>query len=182
MRQGLSELLDERNPLRDVDEGPDVSASREVLEAYRLIATDAGWLRRVTSVVRGGLSAEAAVQRVTGEFRDRMRRIPDPYLRERLADLEDLAEPPAVGAGGRQAGADRCRGSILLARRLGPAELLEWHARGVGGIVIEEGSPAGHAAILARALGIPALSGARGVVDAAGTATSRCWTPTRANC
>ena len=69
----------------------DASASREVLEAYRLVAADAGWLRRVGEVILGGLSAEAAVQRVAGELRDRMRRITDPYLRERLADLEDLA-------------------------------------------------------------------------------------------
>jgi len=71
--------------------GADASASREVLEAYRLIAADAGWLRRVAEVINGGLSAEAAVQRVAGELHDRMRRIADPYLRERLADLEDLA-------------------------------------------------------------------------------------------
>ncbi len=170
MRQGLRELLDERNPLRDVDEGPDASASREVLEAYKLIATDAGWLRRVTSVIRSGLSAEAAVQRVVGEFRDRMRRIPDPYLRERLSDLEDLGGRLLSALAGDHATSPIEPGSILLARRLGPAELLGWHARGVGGIVIEEGSPAGHAAILARALGIAALSGARGVVDAAGEA------------
>ena len=59
------------------------------------------------------------------------------------------------------------RGAILLARRLGPAQLLDWHARGIGGVVIEEGSTAGHAAILARALGLPALGGARGALDAA---------------
>ena len=66
-------------------------ASREVLEAYRLVAADAGWLRRVGEVIRGGMTAEAAVQRVAGELHDRMRRISDPYLRERLADMEDLA-------------------------------------------------------------------------------------------
>ncbi|MBV9655593.1 MAG: GAF domain-containing protein [Acetobacteraceae bacterium] len=167
MQRGLRELLDEHNPLREAEEGPDLSASREVLEAYRLIATDAGWLRRVTAVIHSGLSAEAAVQRVVGEFRDRMRRIPDPYLRERLADLEDLGGHLLSALAGDPAKADVEPGSILLARRLGPAELLGWHARGVGGVVIEEGSPAGHAAILARALGMPALSGARGAVDAA---------------
>ena len=71
--------------------GADGSASRDVLQAYRLIAADAGWLKRVAEVIHSGLSAEAAVQRVAGELHDRMRRITDPYLRERLADLEDLA-------------------------------------------------------------------------------------------
>ena len=71
--------------------GKVVPEAREVLEAYRLVAADAGWLRRVSEAIHGGLSAEAAVHRVAGELRDRMRRIVDPYLRERLADLEDMA-------------------------------------------------------------------------------------------
>ncbi len=143
------------------------SASREILEAYRLVAADAGWLRRVNEAIRGGLSAEAAVARVAGELRDRMRRISDPYLRERLADLEDMAARLLSSLDGAQTIAAVAPGAILLARRLGPAELLDWHARGIGGVVIEEGSASGHAAILARALGIPALGGARGVVESA---------------
>ncbi|MBC7637959.1 MAG: GAF domain-containing protein, partial [Acetobacteraceae bacterium] len=61
-------------------------ASREILDSYRLVASDGGWLKRVADAIRGGLSAEAAVHRVAGDLRDRMRRITDPYLRERLAD------------------------------------------------------------------------------------------------
>ena len=146
---------------------PEGEAPREILEAYRLVAADQGWVRRIGEAIRGGLSAEAAVDRVAGELHDRTRRIADPYLRERLADLEDLAgrllaaldegaplPPPAPGA-------------ILVARRLGPAELLDWHGRGIAGVVIEEASAAGHAAILARALGLPALGGVRGVLDTA---------------
>ncbi|HET9020211.1 MAG TPA: phosphoenolpyruvate-utilizing N-terminal domain-containing protein, partial [Acetobacteraceae bacterium] len=82
MQRGLDELISSRLPDGD---GP-----REVLAAYRLVASDAGWLRRVEDAIRGGLSAEAAVHRVGGELRDRMRRIVDPYLRERLADVEDM--------------------------------------------------------------------------------------------
>ena len=145
----------------------DAHASREILEAYRLVAADAGWLRRVNEAISGGLSAEAAVARVAGELRDRMRRINDPYLRERLADLEDMAARLLSSLDGARTIAAVGPGAILLARRLGPAELLDWHARGIGGVVIEEGSPGGHAAILARALGIPALGGARGVVESA---------------
>ncbi|MBV8915756.1 MAG: phosphoenolpyruvate--protein phosphotransferase, partial [Acetobacteraceae bacterium] len=87
-------------------------------------------------------------------------------LRERLADLEDLAERMLAALDGGGESVAIPQGAILLARRLGPAQLLEWHARGIGGVVIEEGSTAGHAAILARALGIPALGGAFGVLDA----------------
>ena len=115
----------------------------------------------------GGLAAEAAVHRVMDELRDRMRRIADPYLRERLADLEDLAGRLLSALDGGSDVPAIPQGAILLARRLGPAQLLQWHARGIGGVVIEEGSGAGHAAILARALGMPALGGVRGVLDAA---------------
>ncbi len=159
MQRRLDELIAARMP--------DGDAPREVLEAYRLIAADAGWLRRVGAVIRGGLSAEAAVQRVAGELRDRMRRIADPYLRERLSDLEDLAGRLLSELDGNSVASPVVSGAILLARRLGPAELLDWHARGIAGVMIEEGSPGGHAAIMARALGLPMLGGARGAVDAA---------------
>ena len=166
MQQGLDELI-AGAPDGVVSSSAAGSASREVLDAYRLIAADAGWLKRVAEVIRGGLAAEAAVQRVASELHDRIRRLSDPYLRERLADIEDLA--------GRLLGAlvgDMPRpavppGAILLARRLGPAELLDWHAAGIGGIAVEEAGPAGHAAILARALGLPSVGGLRGMLQAA---------------
>jgi len=190
MQRGLDELIAARMP----SGGAAVAASREVLAAYRLVAADAGWLRRVGEVISTGVTAEAAVARIAGEVRDRMRRITDPYLRERLADLDDLADrlltaltgPPAAGPGGGQAGGPVGHnpggsgpgvggvpaepvppGTILFARRLGPADLLDWHARGVAGVVIEEASTGGHAAIVARAIGLAALGGARGVVEAA---------------
>ncbi|MBS0642522.1 MAG: putative PEP-binding protein [Acetobacteraceae bacterium] len=143
----------------------DVTASREVLDAYRLVAADAGWLRRVSEVIRGGVTAEAAVQRVATELHDRMRRIGDAYLRERLADIEDLANRLLTTLIGDGPTGPVPEDAILAARRIGPAELLDWHARGIAGVAIEEASPAGHAAILARALAIPAIGGLRGMLD-----------------
>ena len=159
MQRGLDELL--------AGVPSDAAASRDVLEAYRLVAADQGWLRRVGDVIKGGLTAEAAVSRVASELHDRMRRISDPYLRERLADLEDLANRLMTTLMGDQPVAPIPPGAILLARRLGPAELLDWQARGIAGIAVEEASPSGHAAILARALGIPAVGGTRGMLDTA---------------
>jgi phosphotransferase system enzyme I (PtsP) len=166
MQRGIDRLISDHMPTTQGKKAADAHASREILDAYRLVAGDAGWLKRVTEVIRSGLSAEAAVSRIAGELRDRMRRIADPYLRERLADLEDMAGRllASLDGGGPQVAVP---GAILLARRLGPAELLDWHSRGIAGVVIEEGSPSGHAAILARALGIAAIGGARGVVESA---------------
>jgi phosphotransferase system enzyme I (PtsP) len=159
MQRGIDDLL--------AGVPSDAAASRDVLEAYRLVAADHGWLRRVADVIKSGVTAEAAVSRVATELHDRMRRISDPYLRERLADLEDLANRLMTVLTGHSPREAIARDSILLARRLGPAELLDWHAAGIAGIAIEEASPSGHAAILARALGIPAVGGTRGMLDTA---------------
>jgi phosphotransferase system, enzyme I, PtsP len=165
MQHGVDELI--AGVPDGLANGADGSASRDVLQAYRLIAADAGWLKRVAEVIHSGLSAEAAVQRVAGELHDRTRRITDPYLRERLADLEDLAGRLLGALDGDQPRPTVPPGAILLARRLGPAELLDWHAAGIAGVAVEEASPAGHAAILARALGLPAVGGTRGMLDSA---------------
>ena len=164
MQRGLDALIAGVSPS---GRSADASASREVLDAYRLVAADAGWLRRVGDVIRGGLTAEAAVQRVAGEMHDRMRRIGDAYLRERLADMEDLANRLLTTLSGDEPRGVIPPGAILLARRLGPAELLDWHAAGIAGVAVEEASPSGHAAILARALDIPAVGATRGMLDTA---------------
>ena len=156
--KALDELIEASRPNDD--------GAREVLEATRLVSADEGWMRRVREGVEGGLSAEASVHRVSHEVRERMRRVQDPYLRERLADLEETADRLLAALDGGETPVAVPSGAILLARRLGPAQLLEWHARGIGGVVIEEGSNAGHAAILARALGLPALGGAAGMMEA----------------
>ncbi len=167
MQQGLDELI--RGAPDGFVSGADAAASREVLDAYRLIAADAGWMKRVSDVIAGGLSAEAAVQRVTGELHDRMRRITDPYLRERLSDLEDPRRAPALLLAGNEPRIPIVPpGAILLARRLGypPKSSTGTPAAGIGGLAVEEASPVGHAAILARALGLPAVGGVRGMLNA----------------
>jgi phosphotransferase system enzyme I (PtsP) len=166
MQRDLDELIDGGLP-NAAQGGEAAAASRDVLDAYRLVAADTGWLTRVADVISSGLSAEAAVQRVMGALRDKMRRVADPYLRERLADVEDLADRLLRALEGEAAMPEDAQGAILVARRLGPAELLDWHARGIAALAVEEASPSGHAAILARALGLPALGGVRGLVEAA---------------
>lgn len=164
MQQGLDALIAAGLP--DAAAKADAAASREILDAYKLVAADSGWLKRVADAVRGGLSAEAAVHRIAADLRDRMRRVTDPYLRERLADIEDMVGRLLAALDGGAA-PPVPPGAILLARRLGPAELLDWHARGIAGLAIEEATPSGHAAILARALGLPALAAPRGTLEAA---------------
>jgi len=146
---------------------PGGNAPRDVLDAYRMVAQSAGWLTRVKEAISDGLTAETAVDKVARDLRERMRKIADPYLRERLADIEDMIGRLMVALGGAAPKPERADGFLLLVRRLGPADLLDWHARGIIGVGIEEASSSGHAAILARALGLPALQVDRGAVEAA---------------
>lgn len=146
---------------------PGGKAPRDVLDAYRMVAQSSGWLAQVREGIQDGLTAETAVDKVARDLRERMRKIADPYLRERLADIEDMVGRLMVALGGMAPKPERADGLILLVRRLGPADLLDWHARGIAGVAIEEASTAGHAAILARALGLPALAVDRGAIEAA---------------
>ncbi|MGC2202941.1 MAG: phosphoenolpyruvate--protein phosphotransferase [Stellaceae bacterium] len=132
----------------------------EVIETYRMFAADRGWISRIADAVRSGLTAEAAVQKVADDTRSRMMQVSDPYLRERLYDLEDLANRLQQHLSGRPpsaAWADLPPEFILVARAMGPAELLDYARRRITGLVLEEGSPTAHVAIVARAFDIPVV-------------------------
>jgi phosphotransferase system enzyme I (PtsP) len=134
---------------------------REVLETFRMFAHDQGWLRRMREAVLSGLTAEAAVERVQSDNRARLMRQTDPYLRDRLHDLDDLANRLLHKLVGRDFVVDRAAlpdNAILVARSMGPAALLDYDRSRLRGLVLEEGGPTSHIAIVARALGIPAVS------------------------
>jgi phosphotransferase system enzyme I (PtsP) len=143
-----------------------VGASYEVLETYRLFAHDRGWNRSLEEAVRNGLTAEAAVERVRSEHRARLGQARDPYLRERLHDLEDLNDRLLRHLSGDGHKARILpEDAILVARNLGPADLLEYDRTRLKGLLLEEGSPASHAAIVARALDIPCVGRLAGLRD-----------------
>ncbi|HWI27650.1 MAG TPA: phosphoenolpyruvate--protein phosphotransferase [Stellaceae bacterium] len=140
---------------------------RDVLETYRMFAADRGWLQRMTDAVHGGLTAEAAVQKVQDETRARMSKVSDPYLRERLADLEDLTSRLQQHLAGRHFAVEATLPAefILIASNMGPAELLDYDRRRLKGLVLEEGSPTSHVAVVARALDIPVIGRVKDVLE-----------------
>ncbi len=153
MRQSIDEMLADSDVAADGEH-------RDVLEAYRMFAADRGWVRRITEAVQSGLTAEAAVQKVQDDNRARMAQATDPYLRDRLADLEDLGNRLQQHLAGKPitaAGADLPDEFILFAREMGPAELLDYDRKRLKGLVLEEGAPTSHVAIIARALDIPVV-------------------------
>src|ERR1700730_16448532 len=164
----LQSSLDELLEHGDVVEGGE---HRDVLEAYRMFAYDRGWVHKLEEAVMTGLTAEAAVERVQSDTRARMLRQTDPFLRERLHDLDDLANRLMRQWTGRDHAPSReslPENAILVARSMGPAALLDYDRKRLRGLVLEEGGPHSHVAIVARALGIAAVgevNNAIGLVD-----------------
>jgi len=144
------------------------SEHREILESYRMFAHDRGWVRRLGEAVDSGLTAEAAVERVQNDTRARMLRQSDPYIRDRLHDLDDLANRllrVLTGATSLFEHHDLPENAIIVARNMGPAELLEYDRSRLVGIVLEEGAATAHVAIIARSLGIVAVGHASNIVS-----------------
>ncbi len=164
LRSSLDQLLEHG----DVVDGGE---HRDVLEAYRMFAYDRGWVHKLEEAVMTGLTAEAAVERVQSDTRARMLRQTDPYLRERLHDLDDLANRLMRQLTGRDHAPAReslPENAIVVARSMGPAALLDYDRKRLRGLVLEEGGPHSHVTIVARALGIPAvgeIDNATGLAD-----------------
>jgi phosphotransferase system enzyme I (PtsP) len=164
LRSNLDEMLEHGDVVESGEH-------RDVLEAYRMFAHDRGWVHKLEEAVVTGLTAEAAVERVQSDTRARMLRQTDPYLRERLHDLDDLANRlmrQLTGHDHAPARESLPENAILVARSMGPAALLDYDRKRLRGLVLEEGGPQSHVAIVARALGIPAvgeIDNATGIAD-----------------
>jgi phosphotransferase system enzyme I (PtsP) len=181
----LTQLIAE-DPLREIDRLDDAFSSmklaldelltehegnagehREVLETYRMLAEDRGWANRIIEAIETGLTAEAAVQKVQNDMRARMRDIQDPYLRERLSDLDDLNNRllrHLLGIQELPEARELPENAVIVARNMGPAELLDYDRRRLKGVVLEEGTASSHVAIVARALDIPLLGHCTGLM------------------
>jgi phosphotransferase system enzyme I (PtsP) len=160
LRRRIDDMLD--------DQEVSTGEHRDVLEAYRMFAHDRGWREKIEEAIKSGLTAEAAVERVQMETRARMGSITDPYLRERLSDLEDLANRLMRHLAGKTetaAGDELPEEAILIARSMGPAELLDYDRTRLKAVVLEEGSQTSHVAIVARGLGIPLVGGCERVLE-----------------
>ena len=147
------------NMTREAEFGT-IGEHNEILDTYRMFAYDEGWSRRINEAIDSGLTAEAAIERVQQRTRARMREIDDPLLQERMHDLEDLSNRLLRIVSGRMGTAAQsglARDTVLIARNLGPAELLEYDRRRLKAVILEEGSLTSHMVIVARAMGVPVI-------------------------
>ena len=167
LRHALSGMHTALDDMLAADDLAATGEHRDVLETYRMFAEDSGWLGRIREAIESGLTTEAAVQKVQDDTRARMSHVTDPYLRERLLDFEDLANRllKHLGGDGAQPRQELPDDMVLVARSLGPAELLDYDRKRLRAVVMEEGTPTAHVAIIGRALGIPLLGQAKGVLS-----------------
>lgn len=154
--------------LSDDARGDPGGESLDILRAFRMIAADHGWIRRIREAVQSGLTAEAAVAKVQNDTRARMAQVTDPYIRDRLLDLDDLGYrllQHLTGSDGseiRQASLPE--DVVLIARSMGPVELLDYDRTRLRALVLDEGTAASHVAIVAKSLDIPVIGNVRGVI------------------
>jgi phosphotransferase system, enzyme I, PtsP len=165
LEEGLHALQASIDVLIDGD-GSGPGEHREILETFRMFAHDRGWSRRLREAIATGLTAEAAVERVQSDTRAKLLRQTDPYLRERLHDLDDLANRllhQLTGEAFTLATGSLPENAILVARSMGPAALLEYERSRLRGLILEEGGATSHVAVVARALGIPCVGEVEGI-------------------
>ena len=140
----------------------------DIFETYRMFTQDKGWIRKMMDYIHTGLSAEGAVQKVADDMAERMSVITDPYLKERIHDFQDLTDRLLQHLAGKDISAknkDLDGDTILIARSMGPAELLDYDKDKIKGIILEEGSPTMHVVIIAKSLNIPVISGLYGIAE-----------------
>lgn len=169
LEAAVEELKSSIDEMLEQGELASAGEHREVLEAYRMFAHDRGWLKRMNDAIKRGMTAQAAVERVQNDTRARMLRQPDSFWRDRLKDLDELSDRLLRILSGRPRSHAMAthlpHDTILVARAMGPADLLDYDRSRLRGLVIEDSGGSSHVAIVAKALGIAAVGDARGVVE-----------------
>ena len=158
LRTQLDEMIDHPELLHGGEH-------REVLETFRMFAYDRGWHKKIQDAVNTGLTADAAVQKIQQEHKVRMAEVRDTYLRERFYDLDDLANRliRIIQGVAEDAHETLTEASIIVARSIGPADLLDYDPMFIKGVLLEDGSQTAHVTIIARAMDIPILGRVSGI-------------------
>lgn len=149
-------------------------AEAEIFLAQRMIAEDPAVSRRIDEAIRQrNYSAESAIIHVFDEYENRLKRLETEYLRERASDIAEVKRRflDALGnvtPGLRCEGHGHCRRGhrrVVVARELTPMLTVDLDTESLMGLVTEHGGATSHAGILARSLGVPAVSGIADAVD-----------------
>ncbi|MGH3097981.1 MAG: phosphoenolpyruvate--protein phosphotransferase, partial [Streptosporangiales bacterium] len=131
-----------------------------ILDAQVLLLSDAAVLDAAVAAARDGAVAEQAWRQAVTQVADAYRDVPDSYQRARADDVDDVARRVLAHLAGMTVTPVLTGSGVLVAEMLGPADTASLDEQMVRAILTARGAPTGHAAILARARGIPAVVGA----------------------
>lgn len=129
-----------------------------IFEIYDMLLTDEELILRIEDGITQGMGAAGAVREATAYYAKRFSEMEDAYLRARAADLSGLGE--LIVSALREQSAEKTVlpiGAILVAPDLTPNQTVALDRKRIAGFVTFGGAPTSHTAILARAMGLPAL-------------------------
>lgn len=146
-----------------------------IFEAQALFARDPGVVGPAADLIESGVAADVAILRATDEQAAVLASVDDPYFRERAADVRDVGRRVAAILRGEVRPdlwhADGVA-AVIVALDLDPSAVATLRPELVAGIALGGGAPTGHAAIVARALGIPLVLGLGSATDDLGPSTT----------
>ena len=147
-------------------------AEAGIFAAQQMILRDETLSSGVVALIRGEtINAEAAISKVLDEYETRVSELDNEYIRERASDFGEVKRRlldvlsdvrPSLECAGEEH-CQRGKNRIVVAAEMTPALMVDLDVEHMMGLVAERGGPGSHGAILARALGIPAVSGLRGI-------------------
>ena len=136
----------------------------EILQTYQMLANDKGWYQKISSHIKMGLTAEAAVEKTYDDMREKLSLSSDIYLKERLNDLRDVSDRLRSFLSGEHLQNSKTpKDFILVAQSMGPADLMDYNPKQIRGLILEDGTSTMHVAIVAKALNIPVVAKIKGL-------------------
>jgi phosphotransferase system enzyme I (PtsP) len=147
----------------------DQADSRDILGIYLMLANDPGWKRQLSETINEGRTALDAVDETLRTIRETLSEKGNNTLwHERISDFEDISSRLKRYLGDSSETSNRKSGDsliIVVADRIGPAELLEYDRERLAGLILVEQSQTSHVAIVARSLEIPVVGGMKNMLS-----------------
>lgn len=156
-----SALIATRRQIREFQQDCDPAVA-SIFDAHLLILDDRPFIENVIAGIEGRhKNVEAVLNDVARGFMQSLTKVKDEYVRERVADVQDVTRRILHNLAGQKISLDDITGAdtVLVAADLSPSEIVSIDKTKVHGVALDLGSPTSHSAILAAKLGIPAVVG-----------------------
>jgi phosphotransferase system enzyme I (PtsP) len=139
-----------------------------IFHTHLMILEDRGFSTKVNDLISEGMGATRAVHDVVEHYIQAFSAMADPYLRERSADMKDIGRRIMDVIENNDSKVVTLKEKrVIVADEIFPSDLAMLDHDKILGIVTEKGNAYAHAAIMAKSLGIPAVLGISGLMDAA---------------